>query len=313
MANTVKYDVKNSGHRFEKTNLITLRSKGGSYDVYTCKDCGLKGKRYGLNAHIDAPKKTCKRPPQYPESVKTIAKSVESVGLENDTKYETVLAPLGEEKLSGVWVFSQERQEPVRLLPYEYVVLEGGSEQENAATNPMETPHEFAENDLVMHVYNGLIYLVRHYSESLGEYLIEKLPEKFAYWNEQKQAWDIRTISPSTLVWAKEKELKAFTPTDWEEHADQEDAILALQARLDELAAKQFNKEAYRWHKRLIDAWGYVRMYRRQLCNYYADLRANGLEVPSILPYWVTRDKGEMRRTLLQVKRLRENMQRLQK
>lgn len=298
MANTLRYDVKNSGHRFEKTNLITLRSKGGSYDVYTCKDCGLKGKRYGLNAHIDAPKKTCKRPPQYPEFVKTIAKSVESVGLENDTKYETVLAPLGEEKLSGVWVFSQERQAPVRLLPYEYVVLEGGSEQEKAATNPTGTPYKFEENTLVWYVPNGQIYLITTRINNRRDNFYKLEP---------------RSLSQNTSVLAAEAQLEAFTPTDWEEHADQEDAILALQARLDELAAKQFNKEAYRWHKRLIDAWGYVRMYRRQLCDYYADLRANRLEVPSILPYWVTRDKGEMRRTLLQVKRLRENMQSLQK
>lgn len=43
-------DIKTSGHIWEKQNLVTINSRGKMYDQMTCKNCGMKGKRYGFTS-----------------------------------------------------------------------------------------------------------------------------------------------------------------------------------------------------------------------------------------------------------------------
>lgn len=40
-------------HDWRKTNLMTIRgATGGYWDTYECADCGITGKRYGLNDYV---------------------------------------------------------------------------------------------------------------------------------------------------------------------------------------------------------------------------------------------------------------------
>lgn len=41
------------GHNFEKQNLITLKDKKGTYDLYVCSNCGIKGKRRGMSNEVE--------------------------------------------------------------------------------------------------------------------------------------------------------------------------------------------------------------------------------------------------------------------
>ena len=49
-------------HRWEKTNLVTKKDKGGLFDSYQCIVCGKKFKRYGLA--WNPPITKCKKPKQ---------------------------------------------------------------------------------------------------------------------------------------------------------------------------------------------------------------------------------------------------------
>lgn len=42
-------DINQKPHLFEKVNLASLKDQNGVYDIYECKHCGLRGKRYGLS------------------------------------------------------------------------------------------------------------------------------------------------------------------------------------------------------------------------------------------------------------------------
>jgi len=35
-------------HNWEKTNLVTIMKAAGGYDTYKCRQCGITGKRHGL-------------------------------------------------------------------------------------------------------------------------------------------------------------------------------------------------------------------------------------------------------------------------
>ncbi|OOM73966.1 hypothetical protein CLPUN_42040 [Clostridium puniceum] len=39
-------------HKWEKTNLVTLRNRNGSYDAMKCSCCGITGKRYGIGGRV---------------------------------------------------------------------------------------------------------------------------------------------------------------------------------------------------------------------------------------------------------------------
>lgn len=39
-------------HKWEKTNLVTLMNRNGSYDAMKCLCCGITGKRYGIGGSV---------------------------------------------------------------------------------------------------------------------------------------------------------------------------------------------------------------------------------------------------------------------
>ncbi len=130
-------------HNFDKANLVT--NLDGT-DTFICNDCGLKGKRLGLNDFI-----TLIRPSKVKlskcdgtkgifkiEEKQKVEKSkkdgfkiqiiddthLASFGFENGDILETVEYPKNQEQgLSGVWVISSEFNEPVRLIENEYKIL----------------------------------------------------------------------------------------------------------------------------------------------------------------------------------------------
>lgn len=127
-------------HNFTKSNLVT--NMDGS-DSYVCQDCGLKGKRFGLNEHIDLirpskvklskcsgdkgvfeivePKKN--KIIKKDEKVKVVDDThLAHFGYKNGDKLEVVECPnKKDEDLNGVWVMNKENPSlPIRLLPNEY-------------------------------------------------------------------------------------------------------------------------------------------------------------------------------------------------
>lgn len=45
-------DLKNYDHKFIKTNLITVNKGRRFFDEYRCENCGVTGKRYGLEPNV---------------------------------------------------------------------------------------------------------------------------------------------------------------------------------------------------------------------------------------------------------------------
>jgi hypothetical protein len=129
-------------HKFEKFNLVT--NKDGT-DTYICKDCELKGKRFGLDDYIKLirPSKIkllkCNGKKGTFEINEKEKPKIEKDGLQiqiiNDThlsnfgfkigdKLETVKYPKNQEQgLSGVWVKSLMYEEAVRLMDNEYKII----------------------------------------------------------------------------------------------------------------------------------------------------------------------------------------------
>jgi len=130
-------------HNFNKTSLVTER---GNFDYYTCADCGLKGKRYGISENIVLVRPSKKKMAQcdgtkgtfnietYEQKMRgkptLIGKQVKvimdthlfSFDAKNGDMYEVIETPKGEDKsASGVWV--QGKKCTFRMLPgeYEYV------------------------------------------------------------------------------------------------------------------------------------------------------------------------------------------------
>ena len=123
--------IKTSGHVWEKQNLVTINSRGKMYDQMVCKNCGMKGRRYGFtavevsenykfeNVHRCPKAKAIK----LPEKVKVIRCTANGKAFSNllpDTIHEVVTPPNGyKNDHTGVWVMGVE--EPVKLLTGEFV------------------------------------------------------------------------------------------------------------------------------------------------------------------------------------------------
>ena len=130
-------------HNFNKSNLVT--NIDGT-DSYVCEDCGIKGKRFGLDDFIilTRPSKVklskcnghkstfeIEEKPKIEKSKKNGLKikviddtHLYSFGFKNGNILETVEYPQNQEQgLSGVWVISSEFNEPVRLVENEYEII----------------------------------------------------------------------------------------------------------------------------------------------------------------------------------------------
>ncbi|MEY4934391.1 MAG: hypothetical protein RIS64_750, partial [Bacteroidota bacterium] len=120
--NNMKHQfVHMSKHRFDKVNLITTK-KG---DEYKCKDCGCNGFRDGLRPFIMVKKgkdmSFCPKA-QYnrPVTVQLNESVCIQFGFEMNKIYTVVDSPDPKYK-NDVWVFSEQRNEPVRLLDGEFL------------------------------------------------------------------------------------------------------------------------------------------------------------------------------------------------
>lgn len=118
----MKHYVSMNDHDFEKQNLVTQK---GGYDVYKCTSCGLLGKRTSIDDTIVCrSNKKCNRPaPATPKKVViTDNYVIRNFGFEAGVEYETTNCP---DEYKGkydndVWVYSERRKEPIRLISHEY-------------------------------------------------------------------------------------------------------------------------------------------------------------------------------------------------
>lgn len=130
----IQISLNDTSHEFDKSNLVTQRGKGGTFDTYKCKHCGLEGKRYGLSELITVKKaKNCTRivkPQSINESNELGKVKIQRIdpswGLKSGDVVERVPCPESEkEKYNNqVWVFSPARNEPMLLLSGEYEEIE---------------------------------------------------------------------------------------------------------------------------------------------------------------------------------------------
>jgi hypothetical protein len=126
-------------HAFEKANLVTISSKQGSYDLYICAECGLTGKRFGLTDNItilknhkalavcsNAPLPEKVMPEGWVRPIKVVvvgAYAIRTFGFEPNKIYDVVDAT-DSRFVDDVWVYSEVRKEPIRLLADEYTKYE---------------------------------------------------------------------------------------------------------------------------------------------------------------------------------------------
>ena len=123
-------DIKTSGHVWEKQNLVTVNSRGKMFDQMICKNCGMKGRRYGfITVEVSENYKfeNVERCPKakeinIPKKVKVTRCTANGKAFSNLTPHsvhEVVEPPKGyKNDYNGVWVMGV--GEPVRLLNNEF-------------------------------------------------------------------------------------------------------------------------------------------------------------------------------------------------
>lgn len=136
-------NIKITSHQFTKQNNITISRGRKSYDIYKCQCCGLEGKRYGLTEEITVVRnkvscsfyknKLAKDKEDYDNSTKvkiTDRYPCISFGLEYGAIYDRVECPEEEKEkfANDIWVYSEKRKEPIRLLEGEYKIISPLSE-----------------------------------------------------------------------------------------------------------------------------------------------------------------------------------------
>lgn len=124
-------NIKTAQHVWEKQNLVTVNRRGKMFDEMVCKNCKMKGRRFGFesvevsenykfeNVHL-CPKA---KPIEIPEKVKVTncTASGKSFGnLTPNSIHQVVTPPSGyKNDHTGVWVMGV--GEPVKLLSNEFV------------------------------------------------------------------------------------------------------------------------------------------------------------------------------------------------
>lgn len=123
-------NIKTSQHDWEKKNLVTLNSRGRMFDKVVCKNCGMKGRRYGFetvevssnykiqNVH-NCPKATVKEVPKKVKVTICTASGNAFLNLQPGSEHEVITPPNGyKNDHTGVWVMGV--GEPVKLLTSEF-------------------------------------------------------------------------------------------------------------------------------------------------------------------------------------------------
>lgn len=123
-----------SKHDFNKVNLVTISGKKG--DLYKCQECGAQGYRCGLAPMVELTEAEFKKAENCSFAsrvTKTIdlrprLQEIETgempyIGIKAGV-HKCVSCPIKYAQFAGdAWVFSDERQEPVRLLRGGYKVI----------------------------------------------------------------------------------------------------------------------------------------------------------------------------------------------
>lgn len=123
-------DIKESGHDFEKKNLVTLSGRKGNYDEVVCKNCKIKGRRYGFT-HVQVAETYDKKKayncsgrkePEIPNKIRITrcyAHGKMFANLTSGSEHEIVDPPSPEKNdHKGVWVMGV--GEPVKVLNDEF-------------------------------------------------------------------------------------------------------------------------------------------------------------------------------------------------
>jgi hypothetical protein len=126
-------NIKNSQHVWEKQNLVTITRNGKMYDEMICKNCKMKGNRYGFEFvsvsekyNIDKVHLCPKAKPLIiPQKVKVTFCTAHGRQFNNLTPnsiHEIITPPKGyKNDHTGVWVMGV--GEPVKLLSNEYMSI----------------------------------------------------------------------------------------------------------------------------------------------------------------------------------------------
>jgi len=129
----MKYvDIISTNHIFEKTNFVTQQDSSGRYfDSYQCKNCGLKGKRYGTTEQLqvhglttqerlnNCPAAPKQEKPEYIKITRCEAYGRVFENLKPGSIHKVVPVPEKYKLIGGIWVMGI--GEPVRVLPREFV------------------------------------------------------------------------------------------------------------------------------------------------------------------------------------------------
>lgn len=124
-------NIKTSQHVWEKQNLVTINRRGKMFDEMVCKNCKMKGRRFGFesvevsgnykfeNVHLCPKAKSI----ELPEKVKVTRCRANGEVFSNitpDSIHEVVTPPQPyKNDHTGVWVMGV--GEPVKLLTNEFI------------------------------------------------------------------------------------------------------------------------------------------------------------------------------------------------
>lgn len=126
-------DIRTSNHVWEKQNLVTVTRQGKMYDEMVCKNCGMKGKRFGFETvEVSGKYKTqnvnqCpKSKVELPDKIKITlctASGRQFGNLVTGSIHEVVTPPDGyKNDHTGVWVMGVD--EPVKVLSNEFIKVD---------------------------------------------------------------------------------------------------------------------------------------------------------------------------------------------
>lgn len=123
-----KLNMQSTNHLLYKQNLVTVSSKDGYYDLYKCKLCGLRGKRYGLEGRLSVDGRLSKDKvfscpdASAPRTIRIIwcqAAGKHFTNITPGSVHKVIDPPKGQNNSSGVWVMGT--SEPVKIFFDEFV------------------------------------------------------------------------------------------------------------------------------------------------------------------------------------------------
>ena len=124
---TMRYNINETTHIFEKQNLMTIYIGKKHYDILKCKNCGITGKRINLNTVVSKAGKYCKNQQENHTVVDIKITKCAAVGKAFDNLlpnsiHKVISAPKGYKNgINGYWVMGV--GEPVLVLHGEFEII----------------------------------------------------------------------------------------------------------------------------------------------------------------------------------------------